>query len=114
MLKITGTGKITTDIQNDITKNGNPWSRFLLSCSTGRGKYTTLKAVVFDQHALTSLEKLTKGNLVEFIGVLSENEWQTRNGETKRDLNIKIDNIAVFTPQQKDKQESDFDTSEPF
>ena len=112
---ITAEATVVADPEIRFSPAGQAWSRVRLVCndrvkdSTGQwtdGDPFFFSAVVFGKPAENLAESCLKGDRVVVSGRTKWNEWETQEGEKRKDLEVMVDTIAVallFGPAKTDR-----------
>jgi single-strand DNA-binding protein len=113
---ITLTGRVGKDPETSETGNGTTITRLSVATSARQKKdgewadtTTWWRVTVFGQPARYAAEYISKGDLVEVSGEVSQDEYVGRDGEKRTSLEIKGHHISRLTPRtdsgQKTEQE---------
>lgn len=114
---ITITGNVTEDPRLNFTREGAPAANFTVADNSFRrdenGDWQQTDAsfwtvAVFGSQAERVAEQVTKGQRVMVTGRIHTDEWTDKNGNRRRDLRVKADEVAVslkFGPKNGTDQE---------
>lgn len=101
---VTLTGRLTADPDLRYTQQGKALARFSVVTSkrmknSQSGEWedrdtTFWRCVIFGQMAEHVVESLTKGSAVIVQGSARQNDWETKDGEKRRDIEVVVDDIA--------------------
>jgi len=99
MIRIQGEGRLGQDPDLRSTASGRPVVGLRVAAtnrSPREGEKTTLWIDVeaWGDLAENIAEELHKGDYIQFIGRLQEDEWTNKEGETRRKFKITADSVA--------------------
>lgn len=105
-------GRLTEKPEVKVTENGNKYSTFSICFNESKknkdnGEWTSIphffKVRAWNRNA-EKLEKMDKGSLVQIIGKLRYNEWQTETNEKKSLVYILADEIRELNYKKKENE----------
>jgi len=137
MNSITVAGQLGKDAELRHMANGDAIASFSLADSQGKEKPTIWwSASLFGKRAESLCQYLTKGQAVTVSGSVTEREWQDKEGNKRKSMDIRVQDIALqggrkdaqdaprpatYTPQAKSQPApantgdfSDMDSDIPF
>jgi single-strand DNA-binding protein len=101
---ISAEGTVVSDPEIRFSPSGQAWARVRLVCNDrvkdATGQWTDgdpffFSAVVFGKPAENLAESVLKGDRLVVSGRLKMNEWETQEGEKRRDVEVVTDSVAV-------------------
>ena len=96
MNSITAVGNIGKDGEIRYLQDGTPALTFSLADSRGKDKKVIWwSCSIFGKRAESMKKWVTKGRNVTVIGPVDELEYQDKHGETRRSLDIRVNEIHV-------------------
>lgn len=102
MLKGNGIGNVGADPEVKTFENGNRVAKFNVAFNRSfkkgdewQNETTWLSCQCWNGKADKVMETVTKGSRVFVEGIISENKWQTQDGETRKSFVMNIDRFAV-------------------
>jgi single-strand DNA-binding protein len=96
MNSITITGNLGKDGEPRELGDGTPVLSFSVADSQGREKPTIWwNCSIFGRRAESLGQYLTKGQQVTVIGNVSEREWTDRDGNKRKSMDIRVQDIAL-------------------
>ena len=118
MNSITVAGSLGRDAELKNLPNGDAVLNFSVADSAGRDKPTIWwNCQLFGKRAESLAQYLTKGQAVAVSGSVSEREWTDKDGNTKKSMNVRVNEVALQGKREeaKPKKSDDFDSeSIPF
>lgn len=113
-------GRLTKDPELRFGLSGTAFARFSIAVPRKMDKDKTdfFNCVAFKKTAEVISEYFRKGNQIGIVGSLQVNEYQS-NGETRRSIDILIENITFIDKKKTEKTDDDeiretFDKKEDF
>lgn len=101
----TGIGNLTRDPDVRQTAKGTAVAKFGIAANVGFGdneKTLFMNCTVWGRQVTIVERYLKKGSKVMVTGELVPNEWQDREGNTRKDFETHISNIVLLTPKDSD------------
>ena len=117
MNSITVAGFLGRDAELKNLNNGDAVLNFSVADSAGRDKPTIWwNCQLFGKRAESLAQYLTKGQSVTVSGSVSEREWTDKEGNTKKSMNVRVNEVALMGRREeaKPKRSDDFDSDVPF
>jgi single-strand DNA-binding protein len=126
---ITIAGGLGRDAELKHLNNGDPICNFSVADSQGRDKGTIWwNCTLFGKRGEALAQYLTKGQSVTVVGSVTEREWQDKEGNKRKSMDVRVSEIALqggrrdAEPQEERRQapkpapaQDSFDDSEiPF
>lgn len=112
MNSITVAGSLGRDAELRHLPNGDAVVNFSVADSAGRDKPTIWwNCQLFGKRAESLAQYLTKGQAVAVSGSVSEREWTDKDGNTKKSMNVRVNEVALQGKREeaKPKKSSGFD-----
>jgi len=109
MNKVCLSGNSVQELELKETKSGTKYVKFRIAVKRPFTKDVSdfFTLVIWGGTAEYLCRNVTKGTTVCASGYLTINEWETTNGEKRRDLEINCSECEViFTSKTKDKQKA--------
>ena len=97
--------------------DGTPIASFSIADSQGKDKTIWWNASIFGKRAESLGQYIHKGTKVTISGQVNENVWTDKNGQERKSLNIRVNDIALQSKaeqrqeQQPAPQKADYDDS---
>lgn len=104
------TGRLTADAEFKVLASGKGLLTMNVAVNTGFGEYaktTFVKVQQWGDRGKNIVEYLRKGTLIACAGELTTNEWSTREGEKRVDLQLNALNIQFYNTKKADTASSD-------
>ena len=116
---ITVAGSLGRDAELKYLQNGDAVLNFSVADSAGRDKPTIWwSCQLFGKRAESLSQYLKKGQSVTVSGSVSEREWTDKDGNTKKAMNVRVNEVALMggrREEEKPKKSNDFDDDQiPF
>ena len=118
---ITVAGSLGRDAELKYLQNGDAVLNFSVADSAGRDKPTIWwNCQLFGKRAESLSQYLKKGQSVTVSGSVSEREWTDKDGNTKKAMNVRVNEVALMGGRReeekpKPKPADNFDDSDvPF
>jgi len=106
MNSITVAGTLGKDAELKYMSNGDALCNFSIADSQGRDKPTIWwNAVLYGKRASSLSQYLTKGQQVTVVGSVSEREWTDRDGNKRKAMDVRVNDIALQGGRQTSNQE---------
>lgn len=110
---ITVAGSLGRDAELKYLQNGDAVLNFSVADSAGRDKPTIWwSCQLFGKRAESLSQYLKKGQAVTVAGSVSEREWTDKDGNTKKAMNVRVNEVALMGRREeeaKPKKSNDFD-----
>ena len=110
---ITVAGSLGRDAELKYLQNGDAVLNFSVADSAGRDKPTIWwSCQLFGKRAESLSQYLKKGQSVTVSGSVSEREWADKDGNTKKAMNVRVNEVALMggrREEEKPKKSNDFD-----
>lgn len=107
MNSITITGQLGKDSEVRFLQNGDPVCSFSVADSQGRDKPTIWwNCSLFGKRAESLQQYLSKGQSVTVIGSVSEREWTDKDGQKRKAVDVRVNDIALQGGQRQATQEA--------
>ena len=110
-------GNLTKDAELKHLNNGDAVLNFSIADSQGKDKTAIFwNCQLFGKRAESLVQYLTKGQAVAVSGSVSEREWTDKDGNTKKSMNVRVNEVALQGKREeaKPKKSDDFDNDPPF
>jgi single-strand DNA-binding protein len=114
-------GSLGRDAELRHLQNGDAVVNFSVADSAGRDKPTIWwNCQLFGKRAESLAQYLTKGQAVAVSGSVSEREWTDKDGNAKKSMNVRVNDIALQGKREEAKpkpaqEKADYDDSDaPF
>lgn len=105
MNSITITGNLGKDCESRSLQDGTPIASFSVADSQGKDKPTIWwNCSLFGKRAEVLAQYLTKGQQVTVIGTVSEREWTDKDGQPRKSMDIRVNDIALQGGRRDDGQ----------
>ena len=96
MNSITIVGGLGRDAEIKYLNNGDPICNFSVADSQGRDKGTIWwNCSLFGKRAEALSQYLTKGQSVTVVGTITEREWQDKEGNKRKSMDVRVSEIAL-------------------
>jgi single-strand DNA-binding protein len=96
MNSITIVGGLGRDAELKYLSNGDPICNFSVADSQGRDKGTIWwSCTLFGKRGEALAQYLTKGQSVTVIGSVTEREWQDKEGNKRKSMDVRVSEIAL-------------------
>lgn len=103
------TGRLTADAEYKTLASGKNLLVMNVAVNTGFGEYaktTFVKVQQWGDRGGKIVDYLRKGTLIACSGELSTNEWSTREGEKRVDLQLTINSLQFYNTKKVDTSDS--------
>lgn len=103
------TGRLTADAEYKTLASGKNLLVMNVAVNTGFGEYaktTFVKVQQWGDRGGKIVDYLRKGTLIACSGELSTNEWSTREGEKRVDLQLTINSLQFYNTKKADTPDS--------
>lgn len=111
MNSITICGSLGKDAEMKYLNNGDPICSFSVADSMGRDKGTIWwNCSLFGKRAESLSQYLTKGQAVTVVGTITEREWNDKEGNKRKSMDVRVSDVALqggrrdAEPQQERRQ----------
>jgi len=108
MLRGNGIGNVGAEPELKTFENGNRVAKFNVAFNRSykkndewQNETTWLTCQFWNNKADKVMQQVTKGCQVFVEGVISQNEWQTKEGETRKSFQMNVDRFAVCVRPEK-------------
>ena len=96
MNSITIAGGLGRDAELKYLNNGDPICNFSVADSQGRDKPTIWwNCTLYGKRAEALSQYLTKGQSVTVVGSVNEREWQDKEGNKRKSMDVRVSEIAL-------------------
>ena len=96
MNSITIAGGLGRDAELKYLNNGDPICNFSVADSQGRDKGTIWwNCSLFGKRGEALAQYLTKGQSVTVVGSVTEREWQDKEGNKRKSMDVRVSEIAL-------------------
>jgi single-strand DNA-binding protein len=96
MNSITIVGGLGRDAELKYLNNGDPICNFSVADSQGRDKGTIWwNCTLFGKRGEALSQYLTKGQSVTVVGTVAEREWQDKEGNKRKSMDVRVSEIAL-------------------
>ena len=113
MNSLTIAGPLGKDAELKYLQNGDAVLNFSVADSAGRDKPTIWwNCQLFGKRAESLGPYLKKGQSVTVVGSVSEREWTDRDGNAKKSMNVRVNEVALMggkPTESKTKKADDFE-----
>jgi single-strand DNA-binding protein len=93
---ITIAGGLGRDAELKYLNNGDPICNFSVADSQGRDKGTIWwNCSLFGKRGEALSQYLTKGQSVTVVGSVTEREWQDKEGNKRKSMDVRVSEIAL-------------------
>jgi single-strand DNA-binding protein len=93
---ITIAGGLGRDAELKFLNNGDPICNFSVADSQGRDKPTIWwNCTLYGKRAEALSQYLTKGQSVTVVGTVTEREWQDKEGNKRKSMDVRVSEIAL-------------------
>ena len=103
------TGRLTADAEYKTLASGKNLLVMNVAVNTGFGEYaktTFVKVQQWGDRGGKIVDYLRKGTLIACSGELSTNEWSTREGEKRVDLQLTTNSLQFYNTKKADTTDS--------
>lgn len=103
------TGRLTADAEYKTLASGKNLLVMNVAVNTGFGEYaktTFVKVQQWGDRGGKIVDYLRKGTLIACSGELSTNEWSTREGEKRVDLQLTTNSLQFYNTKKADTSNS--------
>lgn len=103
------TGRLTADAEYKTLASGKNLLVMNVAVNTGFGEYaktTFVKVQQWGDRGSKIVDYLHKGTLIACSGELSTNEWSTREGEKRVDLQLTTNSLQFYNTKKADTSDS--------
>lgn len=100
------TGRLTANADYKVLASGKGLLTANVAVNTGFGEYqktTYVKVQQWGERGKNIVQYLNKGNLIACSGELSTNEWSTREGEKRVDLQLTVNSIQMLSSAKRNE-----------
>jgi single-strand DNA-binding protein len=93
---ITIAGGLGRDAELKFLNNGDPICNFSVADSQGRDKPTIWwNCTLYGKRGEALSQYLTKGQSVTVVGSVTEREWQDKEGNKRKSMDVRVSEIAL-------------------
>ena len=103
------TGRLTADAEYKTLASGKNLLVMNVAVNTGFGEYaktTFVKVQQWGDRGGKIVDYLRKGTLIACSGELTTNEWSTREGEKRVDLQLTTNSLQFYNTKKADTSDS--------
>ena len=103
------TGRLTADAEYKTLASGKNLLVMSVAVNSGFGEYaktTFVKVQQWGDRGGKIVDYLRKGTLIACSGELSTNEWSTREGEKRVDLQLTTNSLQFYNTKKADTSDS--------
>ena len=103
------TGRLTADAEYKTLASGKNLLVMNVAVNSGFGEYaktTFVKVQQWGDRGGKIVDYLRKGTLIACSGELSTNEWSTREGEKRVDLQLTTNSVQFYNTKKADTSDS--------
>jgi single-strand DNA-binding protein len=94
--QITICGSLGKDAEMKYLNNGDAICSFSVADSMGRDKGTIWwNCSLFGKRAESLSQYLTKGQAVTVVGTITEREWQDKEGNKRKSMDVRVNDVAL-------------------
>lgn len=111
MNSLTISGSLGKDSEMKYLNNGDAICNFSIADSMGRDKGTIWwNCTLFGKRAESLSQYLMKGQAVTVVGTVTEREWQDKEGNKRKSMDVRVNDVALqggrkdAEPQQERRQ----------
>lgn len=105
MNNITVAGQLGRDAELRSLPDGTQVLQFSVADSQGRDKPTIWwNCQLFGKRAASLQQYLTKGQSVAVSGNVTEREWKTKEGEPRKSMEIRVNDVALQGGQRQQSE----------
>ncbi len=96
MNNITVAGQLGKDCESRFLPNGDAVTSFSVADSQGRDKPTIWwNATIYGKRGEALAQYLTKGQSVTISGTITEKEWNDKDGNKRKSMDIRVADVAL-------------------
>ena len=93
---VTIAGGLGRDAEIKYLNNGDPICNFSVADSQGRDKPTIWwNCTLYGKRAEALSQYLTKGQSVTVVGTITEREWQDKEGNKRKSMDVRVSEISL-------------------
>jgi single-strand DNA-binding protein len=93
---VTIAGGLGRDAEIKYLNNGDPICNFSVADSQGREKPTIWwSCTLYGKRAEALSQYLTKGQSVTVVGTITEREWQDKEGNKRKSMDVRVSEISL-------------------
>jgi single-strand DNA-binding protein len=93
---VTIAGGLGRDAEIKYLNNGDPICNFSVADSQGREKPTIWwNCTLYGKRAEALSQYLTKGQSVTVVGTITEREWQDKEGNKRKSMDVRVSEISL-------------------
>jgi len=105
MNSISVSGNIGKDSEVRFLPNGDPICSFSVADSMGKDKATIWwNCSLFGKRAEALSQYLVKGQQVTVIGNVTEREWQDKEGNKRKSMDVRVSDVALMGGKREGQQ----------
>lgn len=100
------TGHLGRDAESRFTKGGDPVVSFAVAVKSGYGKNestTWARCQMWGNRGEAVAPYLTKGQHVGIVGEVSLREWETKDGDMRKDLEVRVVDLTLLGKRDSDQ-----------
>jgi single-strand DNA-binding protein len=96
MNSLTIAGSLGKDSETSYLPNGDAVCNFSVADSMGKDKGTIWwNCQLFGKRAESLAQYLTKGQAVSVVGTITEREWNDKEGNKRKSMNVRVNDVAL-------------------
>lgn len=96
MNSLTIAGSLGKDAETSYLPNGDAVCNFSVADSIGKDKGTIWwNCQLFGKRAESLAQYLTKGQAVSVVGTITEREWNDKEGNKRKSMNVRVQDVAL-------------------
>ena len=105
MIRALITGELVANPQERTTKAGKPFALARAAVPQGEDGRVFCSVICFEEAAVARLLQLKAGASVSLAGTLKVGTWQAKDGTTRAQLDLVVDEVASTTPRPRKRAE---------
>lgn len=105
MNSLTIAGSLGKDSETSYLPNGDAVCNFSVADSMGKDKGTIWwNCQLFGKRAESLAQYLTKGQAVSVVGTITEREWNDKEGNKRKSMNVRVQDVALQGGRKEEPQ----------
>jgi len=105
MIRALITGELVATPQERTGKTGKPFALARAAVPQGEDGRVFCSVICFEEAAVARLLQLKAGASVSLAGTLKVGTWQAKDGTTRAQLDLVVDEVASTTPRPRKRAE---------
>jgi len=106
MNSLTIAGTLGKDSETSYLPNGDAVCNFSVADSMGKDKGTIWwNCQLFGKRAESLAQYLTKGQAVSVVGTITEREWNDKEGNKRKSMNVRVQDVALQGGRKEQQEE---------